>query len=434
MSSSSSFDSAIIWHIYPLGFVGAYPAIDGAEHGAHSLRRIADWLDYARDLGVSVLQFGPIFASETHGYDTTDHFRIDPRLGDVEDFDFLVGEASARGIRIVLDGVFNHVGRSFPVFQEAEANPASAAAGWFRRSGDGWRDFEGHAALIALNHDSPAVVDFVAAVMSSWLDRGASGWRLDAAYAVPSSFWRTVMERVRATHPDAWFGAEVLHGDYAAFVRDSGVDSVTQYELWKAIWSSLNDANLFEVAWALKRHDAMLATFAPITFLGNHDVTRIASKLTDPRHLGHALALQLTVGGHPAIYAGDEQAMHGVKEDRAGGDDAVRPAFPDSPAGLPDDGWTTFRLHQRLIGLRRRHPWLVRGRSTVGTLTNTTMAVRTSAAAGSPDAGAFLVTLLNLGDAPVSFAEARGLRTLEASAGSSAQSVEPHGWAILGES
>ncbi len=127
---------------------------------------------------------------------------------------------------------------------------------------------------------------------------------------------------------------EVIHGDYAGFVAASGLDAVTQYELWKAIWSALNDRNLYELAHALERHDGFLDRFVPLTFLGNHDVTRIASRLADPRHLGAALAVLLTCGGTPAIYAGDEQGFRGVKEEREGGDDAVRPEFPATPAGL----------------------------------------------------------------------------------------------------
>ncbi len=100
----------------------------------------------------------------------------------------------------------------------------------------------------------------------------------------------------------------MIHGDYPAFVAASGLDSVTQYELWKAIWSALNDHNLFELGHALGRHNGFLDTFVPLTFVGNHDVTRLASRLEDGRHLAHALAVLLTVGGTPAIYYGDEQA------------------------------------------------------------------------------------------------------------------------------
>src|ERR1700742_2271813 len=201
--------------------------------------------------------------------------------------------------------------------------------------------------------------------------RGASGWRLDAAYAVPRPFWRNVLPQVRSRHPDAWIFGEVIHGDYVAFVHETGVDSVTQYELWKAIWSSLNSRNFFELAWALKRHNAFLDAFAPQTFIGNHDVTRIASRLDDERHLAHALAILMTLGGVPSIYFGDEQAFRGIKEDRAGGDDAIRPAFPPTPSGLAPFGWPIFRTHQDLIGLRRRHRWLHRAQSRAIEIRNT---------------------------------------------------------------
>ncbi|MGK9052604.1 alpha-amylase family protein [Neorhizobium petrolearium] len=362
-------DSAIFWHIYPLGFVGAEQQAHAGIH--HRLRHIVDWLDYAVVLGVSGLLVGPIFASSTHGYDTIDHFRIDPRLGDDGDFNQLVMEAQRRGLKVILDGVFNHVGRDFPLFRAAlENGTPSREAGWFRwlggeddRGRPAYATFEGHHALVALNHDSSDVAAYVANVMNHWLDRGASGWRLDAAYAVPRPFWKTVLADVRRRHPDAYLFGEVIHGDYNGFVTATGVDAVTQYELWKAIWSAINDCNLFELQWALERHNGFMERFVPLTFVGNHDVTRLASRLADERQIAHALAILMTVGGTPAIYAGDEQAFRGVKENRAGGDDAIRPVFPARPEELAPFGWPTYRLHQQLIGVRRRHPWLVRAKS-----------------------------------------------------------------------
>ncbi|GIH94318.1 alpha-amylase family glycosyl hydrolase [Planobispora siamensis] len=426
-------DHAIWWQVYPLGFTGAEAAaLPAAEPVRHRLRHLENWLDYAVELGCSGLQLGPVFASETHGYDTVDHFRIDSRLGDDADFDRFVAAARDRGLHVLLDGVFNHVARGFPVFERAEADPSAAA--WFRRSPSGgdYDTFEGHRHLVALNHDEPAVLDHVVRVMDHWLGRGVSGWRLDAAYAVPPEFWRRTLERVRPRHPGAWFAGEVLHGDYAEYVRESGLDSVTQYELWKAIWSSLNDGNFYELAWALERHNGFLKTFAPLTFAGNHDVTRLASRLTDGRHLGHALAVLFTVGGVPSVYYGDEQAYRGIKEERAGGDDAVRPVFPGSPAGLPAAGRPVHRLHRRLIGLRRRHPWLVRARTTARNLDNTTVALLSA----DPDhPGEELLTLLNVGDRPHRFpAESAGRAVLESSGGTAADPylVPAHGWRILG--
>ncbi|MGJ7439424.1 alpha-amylase family glycosyl hydrolase [Aquipuribacter sp. MA13-6] len=370
---------ALFWHVYPLGFTGAEAELaDLVDGPRHRLPHLQAWLDHVVALGASGVQLGPVFASETHGYDTVDHLRVDPRLGDDADLDAFLAAARERGVRVLLDGVFNHVGRGHPAFRSVlEHGPSAPTASWFRlRWPDGveaWRpgvepdhdDFEGHHHLVALNHDEPAVVDLVVDVMTHWLDRGVAGWRLDAAYAVPTSFWAQVSGRVREHHPDAYLVGEVIHGDYAAVVRDGGLDAVTQYELWKAVWSSLNDHNFHELAHALGRHDEFLQAFTPFTFVGNHDVTRIASRLTDPAHLAHAVVVLATVGGTPAVYAGDEHGFTGVKEDRVGGDDAVRPRFPGTPEELSPVGLPVFHHHQELLGLRRRHAWLHAARTEV---------------------------------------------------------------------
>lgn len=413
---------AIWWQIYPLGFVGAFPADQPPSADEHRLRRIVGWLDHAVQLGASGLALGPIFASRTHGYDTTDHFRIDPRLGDDDDFDHLVSEARRRGLRILLDGVFNHVGTDFARYRDGDTS-------WFHQRPNGFGTFEGHGELITLNHANPEVVAYTADVMAHWLRRGADGWRLDAAYAVPDRFWAQVLPSVRQEFPEAWFVGEVIHGDYSGTVSASTFDSVTQYELWKAIWSSLNDGNFHELDWALKRHNEFLETFVPLTFVGNHDVTRIASQLENSAHLEHALVLLLTTGGTPSIYAGDESAYRGVKEERRGGDDAVRPEFTDAP-----EDSDSLRLHQYLIGLRRRHPWLHTAKTFPLLLTNTRYVYRTSAGSES------LIVALNIDDAPLSLAPADlELASGRVIAGSGAPpqddithaEVPPHGWLII---
>jgi glycosidase len=413
---------AIWWQVYPLGFVGAFPADQPPGPDEHRLRRLVEWFDHAIELGASGIALGPIFASRTHGYDTTDHFRIDPRLGDDADFDYVVAEAHGRGLRVLLDGVFNHVGLDFPRHRDA-------APGWFTGG-----TFEGHSELITLNHDNPEVVDYTVDVMSHWLERGADGWRLDAAYAVPEHFWAKVLPRVRERHPEAWSVGELIHGDYAAVVDAAGFDSATQYELWKATWSSLNDGNFFELDWALQRHNEFLARFAPLTFIGNHDVTRIASRLQNPEHLAHALVIQLTVGGVPSVYAGDEFGFRGVKEERYGGDDAVRPEFNSPPMQLDASGARVWALHQYLVGLRRRHPWLHAASTTAVQLDNHHYLYRTS---HGDDA---LLVALNIDDEPLRVAlKEVGVNRAEVLAGSAAPPqevvdavvVEPHGWRIL---
>jgi cyclomaltodextrinase len=333
---------AVWWQVYPLGATGAErEALPPAAAAVPRLKELQGWLPHLVGLGCNGLALGPVFESSTHGYDTVDHLSVDRRLGTEQDLVDLVDACHAGGVRVLLDGVFNHVGREFPRFREVlEQGPESPAASWFdidaSRSGPdgfGYRDFEGHSALVALDHGNPEVADHVARVMTYWCDRGVDAWRLDAAYAVPPGFWRDVLPRVRDRHPDVWIVGEVLHGDYAGYVAASGIDSVTQYELWKAVWSSLNDRNLFELAHALRRHAELVRT--------------------------------------------------------------VRPRLPESDAPPGPEAAAAADLHRLLIGVRRRHPWLVD--ATVeepDVLSNEVLAIRLSAGEN------VLAVVLNVGDAP----------------------------------
>ena len=432
---------AMWWHVYPLGFVGADIRPSTPETTVHHrLDRIEAWLDHVIDLGLNGLLLGPVFRSATHGYDTLDHFHVDPRLGGDDDLQRLIDHAKSRGVRVLLDGVFNHVGRGHELFRLVEEDgPDASSADMFRIDWAEWKPgdpvpaevFEGHDQLVSLNHDSPRVQDLVTDVMVHWLDRGIDGWRLDAAYAVPPRFWSIVLDRVRERHPQAWFTAEVIHGDKTAFVDASGVDSVTQYELWQGIWHGLLDLNLYELAHAIERHTALLDTFIPSTFIGNHDVTRIATAVGHPRHLPHALATLLTVGGIPSIYAGDEYGFRAGKEERFGGDDAVRPEFPAhpfAPSELDADSREVMRLTQELVALRRRMRWLHDGRTEILHRANETLVFRTTG-----DAGA-VTTALHLGDAAIEVPAGTATTVLagEARIAGGRIHLAPHGWAVLG--
>lgn len=369
-------DHLIGWHVYPLGFVGA-PARLESQEVSHRLAHLGAWLDHAVALGCSSLALGPVFSSASHGYDTLDYFTIDPRLGDDDDFDHLLQAAHARGLSVLLDGVVNHVSRRNRIVQDAQSAGPDSDAGRMVRWCAGRLDvFEGHSDLVALNHDNPAVREHVTRIMNYWCGRGVDGWRLDAAYSVNPEFWAAVLPSVREKYPDVWIFGEVIHGDYASIVRASGMDSVTQYELWKGIWSSIESRNFFELDHALGRHNEFSDAFTPMTFVGNHDVTRIASRVGQDGAV-LATAILATIGGIPLIYYGDELAYRGVKEERFGGDDDIRPVFPASPADLSNLGADTLRAHQSLLGLRRRHPWLVDARTESLDLTNERYVYRT---------------------------------------------------------
>lgn len=421
------------WHVYPLGFVGA-PIRDDVDPDAapeHRLDRLEPWLDHVIGLGLNGLLLGPVFAAETHGYDTVDHFRIDPRLGDEDDLRRLVDGAHARGIRVLLDGVFNHVGRGHPAFR-AFADGGDDPGLFRARRVDGRVEadvFEGHDALVALDHSSPAVVDLVVDVMCHWLERGVDGWRLDAAYAVPADFWAQVLPRVRERFPDAWFLGEVIHGEAADIVRTSTIDALTQYELWQGIWHGIADRNFFELSHAVERNDQLLATFVPQTFVGNHDVTRVASAIGLDL-VPHALAVLFAVAGTPSVYGGDELGWTGVKEERIGGDDAVRPEFPAAPPRDEELDPSALRIldaHRALIALRRRKPWLWRAHTDVVEVTNTALSLRTAV---GDDA---VVVALNIDDAPASLPVADGVTVVagEGAVADGRAALPPRGWLVL---
>ena len=328
-----------IYHLHALGAAGG-----------RGLAQLTTWLDHIASLGCGAVLLTPIHHSSNHGYDTVDPFRVDPRLGDDAAFDRFVERCRELDLRVVLDGVFNHVGREFPQTQLL--------------SGGTW---EGHDELPTLDHENPDVLDWADAVATHWLDRGANGWRFDVGYAIPRQFLSALAARIRDRHPGAFLFGEIIHGDYAG-LAGTGLDAVTQYELFKATWSACNDANMWELAWALGRHAEYASRFGVVTFLGNHDVTRIASNLHDPAHLEIALAVLFTVPGVPCVYYGDEFGWTGEKENRAGGDDAIRQPLPDQPVGHP-----FVDQHRRWIAFRKDRPWLTGAPLEVVTKTNTTL-------------------------------------------------------------
>jgi cyclomaltodextrinase len=423
-----------IWyHVYPLGFLGAEyqnPA-PGAADGpvTHRLPELVPWLDYLADLGITALLIGPVFESETHGYDVVDPYRVDRRLGTEADLVSLIEESHCRSLRVGLDAVFHHVGRGHPHFRDVLAHRhQSAWRDWFEidfgrpgRDGFSYATFEGHDHLVKLNHANRQVLEWAVDVARFWLERGVDAFRLDAAYALPRGFLAAFADRARAVRADVLLVGEVIHGEYVRTTRAAHLTTVTQYELWKAIWSSLNDGNFFELAHALERHAEFCQDFSPWTFVGNHDTTRIATQLTDKRHLPHALAILFSAPGIPAVYSGDEQGAEGKKYIRAGGDAQVRRPPPFRPAQLTGESLDIWRLHRDLIAVRRARPWLAAGQLRVTHLNNRFMTYEVSSSVGR------LVVALSTEGKTVPWNIPSGLVPVAGHAGAE---LAPHAWGM----
>ena len=332
--------SSTFYHIYPLGFCDAPLENRGDETQGNHLGRVSLWLDAIQELGCDAIYFGPLFQSFRHGYDTSDYYQVDSRLGTNEDFAKLSEEIHHRGMRIVLDGVFNHVGRGFWAFRDLQQNgQRSNYRDWFvavdfsRSSPKGdafdYATWEGHYSLPKLNLHHLDVRQHLFDAVKMWMrEFNIDGLRLDAADCVEPFFWKELRSVTKAENQDFWLMGEIIHGDYRGWANDEMFDSVTNYTAYKGLWSSLNDANFFEIAYTLDQqfdlHSGKLSHLWLYNFVDNHDVSRVASLIRHPALLFPLYLMLFTIPGIPSIYYGSEFGVQGRKED---GDFALRRAY-----------------------------------------------------------------------------------------------------------
>lgn len=331
---------AVFYHIYPLGMCGA-PHHNSADLPIEPrVTQIGDWIAHVQELGVNAVYLGPVFESSAHGYDTIDYYRVDRRLGDERALSQLTARLHDAGIRVILDGVFHHVGREFWAFRDLQANgPNSPYRDWFtgvdfsRSSPHGdqftYDAWEGHFDLVRLNLNNADVRAHLLGAVRQWIEQFAiDGLRLDVAYALDRSFMRDLAALCRSLDPQFWLLGETIHGDYRELANPSMLDSVTNYEAYKGLYSSHNDHNYFEIAHTLRRQfaaDGLYHDLRLYTFADNHDVQRIASTLRNPAHLYPLHALLFTMPGIPSIYYGSEWGIAGSKQGHS--DWALRPAL-----------------------------------------------------------------------------------------------------------
>ena len=331
----------IFYQIYPIGFCGAPTANDGKT--VSRILKLKDWSSYLESLGISSILLNPIFESDNHGYDTRDYKKIDCRLGTNEDFAEVCKDLHAHNVKIVLDGVFNHVGRGFWAFKDVQEKKwDSPYKDWFCINFDGnscyndgfwYEGWEGHFELVKLNLANSAVVDYLLECVKGWIDEfDIDGLRLDVAYCLDRNFMKRLRSFCQELKPDFALIGEVLFGDYNQIVNDEMLHSCTNYECYKGIYSSFNSMNMFEIAHYLNRQ------YGPeqwciyrgkhlMSFVDNHDVTRIASILTNKNHLPLTYGLLLGMPGVPCIYYGSEWGEEGVKAPN--NDYALRPCFEE---------------------------------------------------------------------------------------------------------
>ncbi len=333
---------SVFYQIYPLGFCGAPFENDGVAESR--ILKVNDWIPHIKKLGANAIYFSPVFESDTHGYNTRDYTKIDTRLGSNGDFAKVCKNLHDNGIKVVLDGVFNHVGRGFWAFQDVLKNRESSPyVNWFARIDFGgnsnyndglwYEGWEGNYDLVKLNLHNEDVVQHIFHAVEGWINEfDIDGIRLDVAYCLDYGFLRRLRDFCDSKKQDFFLVGEVLHGEYGRMLNEMNIHSVTNYQCYKGIYSAFNSSNMFEIIhsinrlfenqpWAVAR-DAHL-----LSFCDNHDVSRIATILNDKRCLPLVYALVFGMPGIPCVYYGSEWGAEG---DKSHGDPALRVSF-DKP-------------------------------------------------------------------------------------------------------
>lgn len=373
---------AIFYQIFPDRFANGDPANDPpnvSKWGSKptlwnfqggDLRGIIQKLDYLLDLGVNALYLNPIFLSPSnHRYNISDYYKIDPKLGNRKDFDALINAVHSNGMRLVIDGVFNHCSRGFFAFADLlENGEHSPYKDWFHINGFPLNahtpgDAENYAAwwnfksLPKFNTENPTVRDYIYDIARYWIESGADGWRLDVPNEIDSdAFWAEFRQIVKSANPDAYILGEIWDVN-PRWVDDQHFDGLMHYPVRDALLETLNsqiNATQFgdkvESLFDVYPQENVRAMYIP---LGSHDTERLRFKLggnLDKAKL--AFLFQFAYPGAPAIYYGDEIGLDGDK------DPDCRRAFPWDKSKWQGDlrPWV-----QQLIGLRKRLPVLRRG-------------------------------------------------------------------------
>lgn len=360
------YDSAVFYHIYPLGLCGC-PHDNNGETGAH-FDKLNEWAEHAKRIGCNAIYIGPLFESGSHGYDTTDYRLVDRRLGTNDDFKQFVKNCHANDVKVIVDGVFNHTGRDFFAFQDIKQNRENSRyKDWYcnvnfwgnneYNDGFSYDNWGGYNLLAKLNLWNSEVKNYHLETVKFWVDEfDIDGIRLDAADVLDFGFMKELRSFCNGLKPDFWLMGEVIHGDYSRWANNDMLHSVTNYELHKGLYSGHNDHNYFEIAHTIKRLNGIVGDRKLYTFCDNHDVARIYSKLNNKAHMYNVAILVYTVPGIPSIYYGSEFGIPGNKEN--GSDWNLRPDLNLADFNEKDE---LPALYTTLGHLKQRFPELTYG-------------------------------------------------------------------------
>lgn len=377
-------DRAVFYQIFPERFANGDPGNDppGAlpwgsagptrdNFFGGDLLGVIDHLDHILDVGANALYLTPIFQADTnHRYDTVDYKRVDPYLGDLDTFRRLVREAHDRGIRVVLDAVFNHCGAGHPAFRDVvERGARSPYVNWFyvedlpvrAEPEPNYATCGGAVYLPKWNVHNPQVRDHLFEVTRRWTEEGIDGWRLDVPYLMNQNFWRRFRQLVKGIDENLYIVAEIW-GEATEWVRGDIADGAMNYPLRDLILGFVADGTLTardfaDGVSALARALPGSATPAMLNLLGSHDTERLFTRCgRDVTRLRQALALLVTSPGIPMIYYGDEVGLTGEID-------------PGCRACMPwdRDSWNTeiMDITRTALRLRARHPVLASGADTI---------------------------------------------------------------------
>lgn len=335
-------NECIFYHIYPFGFVGAPRKNEGDSKASARIYKISEHIPHMKSLGINALYLGPVFESVYHGYDTKDYRKLDSRLGTNEDFKAFCKELEANDIDLILDGVFNHVGRHFFAFEDIKKNRQSSPyCSWISglrfdmnnsyNDGFHYDAWQGHEELVKLNLKNRDVVTYLLESVDMWIDEfGIKGLRLDAADCIDHDFFRELRRHTTEKRPDFWLMGEIIHGDYRRWANPEMLHSVTNYEMHKGYYSGINDKNMFEPAHGLLREYGDWGLYKDLVlynFVDNHDINRLTSYLKNTDNLKNIYTMLFTVPGTPSVYYGSEYGIEGKKAHHS--DAPLRPCWDD---------------------------------------------------------------------------------------------------------